>query len=186
VINDKKIAILAEDGVDQRQLAGIREALEKNGIKTEVLAPRKREVKGWTGENWGIRFRIQSTIDAAKPEDFDGVVIPGGAIHADHLREDEQSRNFIRQLFAAGKIVGALGHGVQVLIDADVIRGRKVTATSSVSTDLKNAGALIEDHDVAADNGLLTSRDERTMEAFTTELIDVLRKGLRQRTEAVI
>ncbi len=186
MISDRRIAILAEDGVNQRQLTAIREGLEKGGVRTDLISCRKREVKGWEDRNWGIRFKIDSHLNALKPEDFDGVVIPGGPLHADHLRENAQSQLFIRQLFASGKIVAALGHGVQVLIDSEIVKGRKVTGSPSIMTDLKNAGALLQDQEVTSDNGLLTGRNEKTVSAFTTELIDALRMGLRQRTEAVI
>lgn len=186
MISDRRIAILVADGVNQRQLTVIREGLEKGGIKTELISSGKREVKGWEEWNWGIRFKVDAFFNSSTPETFDGVVVPGGPYHADHLRENEQSHIFIRQLFASGRIVAALDHGVQVLIDSEIIKGRKVTGCPSIRTDLKNAGALLQDQDVTADNGLLTGRTEKNVDAFTTVLIDSLRKGLRQRTEAVI
>jgi protease I len=186
LISDRKIAILADDGVNQRQLSEIRDALEKGGVKTDLISSRKKEIKGWENRNWGTRFKTDSLIADSNAEDYDGVVIPGGALHADHLRECDDSRLFIRQFFASGKLVAALGHGVQVLIDSEVLKGRKITGSPSITTDLKNAGALLQAGEIAADNGLLTARNEKTVAAFTTELIDTLRKGLRQRTEAVI
>lgn len=186
MISDRRIAILAEDGVNQQQLAAIREALEENGIKTDLMACRGREIKGWEHRNWGTRFRIDCFINDGKPEQYDGVVIPGGALHADHLRESDHGHQFIRQLFASGKIVAAIGHGVQVLIDSGIVKGREVTAPPSVATDLKNAGAILQDRDITSDNGLLTARNDKAVEAFATELLDALRKGIRQRTESVI
>ena len=177
---------MADDGVNQRQLTDIRDTLEKNGITSDLIACRKREIKGWENRNWGIRFRVDALIKGSNPEDYDGIIIPGGVLHADRLRENEGCNSFIRQLFTSGKIVAALGHGVQVLIGSGILEERKVTGSPSIATDLRNAGAIFQDQDIVIDNGLLTAKNEKSVTAFMIQLVDALRRGLRQRSDAVI
>ena len=186
LISDQQIAILADHGVNQNELGVIRDRLEKSGVHVHVVSARKTEVKAWKDDNWGIRIKVDRQISEVNPEDFRGILIPCGVLHADTMRENSQIRDFVKQLFASGRLIGAMGHGIQVLMDAEIVDGRQVTASKSLKTDVVLAGGLWVDEDVVNDNGLITSRYETDLEKFTEIYLDTLRKGITQRTSTVI
>ena len=186
LISDQQIAILADHGVNQTELGMIRDRLEKSGVHVHVVSARKTEVKAWKDDNWGIRIKVDRQISEVNPEDFHGILIPGGVFHADTMRENSKIRDFVKQLFASGRLIGAMGHGIQVLMDAEIVDGRQVTASKSLKTDVVLAGGLWVDEDVVNDNGLITSRYETDLEKFTEIYLDTLRKGITQRTSTVI
>ena len=186
LISDQQIAILAQNGVGQTELGVIRERFEKSGVHVYVISPTQNEVKAWKDNNWGIRIKVDRHIAEVNSDDFHGLVIPGGVLHADKLREDKRIIAFVKQLFASGRLIGSMGHGLQVLINAEVIVGRQVTAATSLKTDVLLADGLWMDENVVNDNGLITSRSETDLEAFTKIYLDTLRQGITQRTSTVI
>jgi protease I len=186
LLSDLKIAVIVEHGVNQYELAGPREALEKAGLKVEIISPHMPEVKAWTEDDWGIRIKVDKQIPMVSFEDYQGVLIPGGPLHSDELRMNSFVLDFIKQLFSSGKIVGAVSHGLQVLISANVIDGRQVTACSSLRADIRNAGGVWADQDVVSDNGLITCRCEEDIEKFNKVFLEELRQGVHQRTETII
>ncbi len=184
--SDQRVAILAHDGVDQQELTATRDFLEKAGIKTDTIAFEGAEVKGWEHDQWGIRLRIDKHFSVVKPLDYDGVFIPGGPLHADELREKSQVNAFIKELFGAGKIVAGIGHGVQVLISANVLHGLKVSSLSSIAADVRHCGALVQDDAITADNGVITARSGDHLERFAQTMIDLLKSDVKQRVDVII
>ena len=120
-------------------------------------------------------------LNEANAEDFDALVLPGGVMNPDHLRRDPQVLEFVKSFFNAGKPVGAICHGPWTLIDAGVVRGRKMTSYETIQTDLKNAGAHWVDEEVVVDNGLVTSRKPDDLPAFNAKLIEEIAEGVHQR-----
>ena len=120
-------------------------------------------------------------LDEANGEEFDALVLPGGVMNPDHLRRDPQVLQFVKSFFTAGKPVGAICHGPWTLIDAGVVRGRKMTSYETIQTDLKNAGAQWVDEEVVVDNGLVTSRKPDDLPAFNAKLIEEIAEGVHQR-----
>lgn len=186
LISDQRIAVLADHGVNQSELTVTRELMEKAGVKMEILSNQPLEVKGWEGTDWGIRIRIDKQVNAVTPEDYDGIIIPGGVFHADTLRSIGDVQNFVKQMFSAGKIVASIGHGIQVMISSDILRGLKVTTPPSLKTDLLFCGAIPVNDDIVADNGIITGKSEKNLNQFTTVFLDTLRKGIKQRTASII
>lgn len=137
----KKVAILVADGFEQSEMTEPRQALDQAGAKTILVSPNEDKVKGWTEGNWGESFDVDLSLSDARPEDFDGLLLPGGVKNPDTLRMDEDAVEFVREIFNSGKPVAAICHGPWTLINAGVVSGRKMTSYPSVSIDLRNAGA---------------------------------------------
>jgi protease I len=173
-LNGKTIAILATDGVTQRELSEPRAALDDAGAETRFIAPRHGLIRSWDQDSYGGNFVVDAELKNARAEDYDALVLPGGVLNTDKLRALPIAVDFVRAFFDAGKPVAAICHGQQLMIDADMVRGKKVTSFPSLRTDLTNAGAEWLDEPVVADRGIITSRRSDDLAAFTARLIQEL------------
>lgn len=167
----KKIAILVENGFEQAELLKPREALDHAGATTVVVSPVNGKVKGWDMKEWGDEVEVDMALSDADPADFDALQLPGGVMNPDHLRMNPEAVEFVRAFFDAGKPVAAICHAPWSLIEADVVRGRRMTSWPSLKTDLKNAGAQWVDEEVVRDGNLVTSRKPDDIPAFNREMI---------------
>jgi protease I len=177
-LQGKKIAVLATDGFEQSELQRPRAALDEAGATTRVVSLESGQIKGWKKENWGDSVRVDLTLDKASADDFDALLLPGGVMNPDTLRQENKAVEFVRAFFAAGKPVAAICHGPQLLIEADVVRGRRLTSYASVKTDLKNAGAEWVDESVVVDQGLVTSRKPDDIPDFNRKMIEEFAEGI--------
>ena len=178
-LQGKKVAILATDGFEQDELISPLRALREAGADAKIVSPKRDQIKGWNYTDWGETIIVDVPLDKARPEDFDALVLPGGVINPDHLRREPAAVKFVKTFFQMGKPVAAICHGPQMLIEADVIRGRKLTSYMSIKTDLKNAGALWVEREVVVDNGLVTSRSPEDLPVFNAKMIEVFAEGAR-------
>jgi protease I len=183
-LNGKKVAIVVTDGFEQVELERPKEALERAGAVAHIVSPAGPNVKGWQHTKWGDEFPVDVALDDAVPEDYDALLLPGGVMNPDKLRRDERVLAFVKHFFAAGKPVAAICHGPWTLIDAGVVKGRKVTSYHSIQTDLKNAGANWVDEEVVVDNGLVTSRKPDDLPAFNKKVIEEFAEGHHNRRKA--
>lgn len=179
-LNGKKVAILVADGFEQIELTEPKQALEEAGAETEVVSPNKDWVKGWNRTDWGDEFVVNAPLAAAKAENYDALLLPGGVMNPDKLRRNKQALQFVKAFFEAGKPVAAICHGPWTLIDAGVVKGRKLTSYESIQADLKNAGAEWTDQEVVVDNGLVTSRKPDDLPAFNRKMIEEFAEGKHQ------
>jgi protease I len=180
-LNGKKIAILATDGFEQAELMEPRKALDEAGAKTFVISLKYGEIKGWKLKDWGDKVKVDKTLDDANPNDYDALVLPGGVINPDHLRMEPKAVTFVRQFVSTGRPVAAICHGPWTLVEADVVRGKKVTSWPSVKTDLKNAGANWVDQEVVTDGQFIFSRKPDDIPAFSKTIIEAVSRGVGQR-----
>ncbi len=176
----KKVAILVADGFEQVEMTEPRNALEKAGAETTLISPSSGKVKGWKHTRWGNQFAVDIPLEEAHAEDYDALVLPGGVMNPDHLRMNAQAVAFVKSFFDAGKPVAAICHGPWTLVEAGVVRGRKMTSYPSIKTDLKNAGASWVDEEVVVDNGLVTSRKPDDIPAFNRKMIEEFAEGIHQ------
>lgn len=183
-LNGKKIAILATDGFEQSELTKPLETLRNEGADVRVISPMAGEIKGWSGKDWGDAVKVDMTLDSAKVEDFDALVLPGGVMNPDKLRATESAVRFVKEFVQSGKPVGAICHGPWLLVEADVIRGKKVTSYGSIKTDMKNAGGEWVDLEVVCDQGLVTSRKPADIPAFVSKLTEEILEGRHDRSAA--
>jgi len=181
VLQGKKVAILVANGFEEEELTSPRWALEHAGAETKVVSPEQGgKVKAWKYTDWGKEIDVDVPLDSAKADDYDALLLPGGVMNPDHLRRNTKALDFVRSFFEKGKPVGAICHGPWTLIDAGVVRGRKLTSYESIQTDLKNAGAQWEDREVIVDNGLITSRKPNDLPAFNRKLIEEVAEGVHK------
>jgi protease I len=184
-IEGKRVAILATDGFEVSELLGPKQYLENEGAETEIISIHPGEIRGWADKNWGESVPVDSTVEDAKPDEFDALVLPGGVMNPDQLRMNPQAIEFVREFFVEGKPVGAICHGPWVLVEADVIDGREMTSWPSLKTDIVNAGGNWVDREVVVDGGLVTSRKPDDIPAFSRKLIEEISEGLHeQQTQA--
>lgn len=176
-LNGRTIAILATDGFEQSELTEPKRALEDAGATVHVISPKSGSIRGWNHTDWGDEVPVDRGLEQARPEDYDGLVLPGGQINPDKLRLEPRAVEFVRAFFAAGKPVGAICHGPWLLVEADVVRGREVTSWPSLRTDLRNAGAHWVDREVVVDQGLVTSRKPDDIPAFNAKIIEEFAEG---------
>ena len=183
VLEGKRVAILVADGFEQVELTDPRDALDSAGAKTEIVSPASGKVKGWKHTKWGSSFPVDITLSEARAEDYDALLLPGGVMNPDKLRKDETALRFVRSFFDAHKPVAAICHGPWTLIDAGVVKGRRLTSYQSIRTDLKNAGALWVDEEVVVDNGLVTCRQPDDIPAFNRKMIEEFSEGVHAEKE---
>lgn len=167
-LHGKKIAILVADDFEQSELKKSCAALEDAGAETHIVSPELGEVKGWFSGS----FPVDVKLKRANAADYDALLLPGGVTNPDKLRALPEAVAFVRSFFDAGKPVAAICHGPQILIEADVLQGRRLTSYPSVKTDLINAGAVWVDEKVVTDQGLVTSRIPDDLPFFNAEMIE--------------
>lgn len=183
-LKDKRIAILATDGVEGVELTSPREALEQAGATVEILAPEDGTVQLWEHTEKRGTVPVDRAVSEAAPEEYDGLVLPGGVRNADHLRMDAASVRFVADLTRRGVPVGVICHGAWILIEARVVGGRTLTSYPSLRTDLQNAGAHWVDEEVHNDHGLVSSRGPRDLPAFNARIVEEFAEGLHERKAA--
>lgn len=177
-LKDLRVAVLTEHGFEQEELTSPRDAMQRAGVDVEIISPQKGEVKAWDKGNWGIRVKVDKTLDEARPEDYDGLMLPGGVMNPDKLRQNEKAVAFIRHFMESGKPIAAICHAPQSLIETGMLRGRTLTSYPSLKTDLSNAGAHWVDKEVVVDNGLVTSRTPKDLPAFNKKVLEELTEGI--------
>ncbi|MBK1440372.1 type 1 glutamine amidotransferase [Parapedobacter sp. ISTM3] len=176
-LSNRKVAILTADGFEEIELTSPRDALQLEGATTHIVSPSKDVVRAKKGNEWSLDFDVDMSLDKANPNDYDALLLPGGVINPDTLRVDEKALEFVKAFFSAGKPVAAICHGPQVLIDAEVVEGRRMTSVKNISKDLINAGALWEDSAVVVDQGLVTSRTPDDLPDFNEKIIEEFAEG---------
>jgi protease I len=177
-LSGKKVAILVADGFEESELLKPRAALDEQGATTLIISPNASKVKSWTGEGFGPSVKVDQHLDDANPDDFDALLLPGGVLNPDKLRTIPAAVEFVRAFFDAGKPVAAICHGPQLLIEADVVSGRRMTSYPSVRRDLINAGADWVDEAVVTDQGLVTSRKPDDIPQFNRKMIEEFAEGV--------
>jgi protease I len=177
------VAILVTDGFEQVELTEPRKALDEAGATTKLVSPKRDRVRAWYFTEWSVEFPVDVTLDQAKPEDFDALMLPGGVINPDSLRIQPKAAAFAKAFFDAGKPVAAICHGPWTVIETGAARGRRMTSWPSLKTDLKNAGADWVDEEAVVDKGLVTSRKPDDIPAFNRETVKLF-SGARGRRHA--
>jgi len=171
-LSGKRIAFLATDGVEQVELTEPKKNLEDAGATTEIISPKSGEIKAWKFKEWGDKLKVDKSLDQADPEDYDALVLPGGVINPDHLRMEPKAVQFVKDFARTGRTIAAICHGPWTLIEAGLVRGKKMTSWPSLKTDLKNAGANWVDEPVIKDGNLVTSRKPDDIDTFSRAIMD--------------
>jgi protease I len=184
-LNGKKIAILAADGVEQVELEQPREAVTDAGAQTELLSIQEGEIQAMNHDiDKGDKFPVDKLVGDASPDDYDGLLLPGGTMNPDNLRVDESAIGFVQEFFKTGKPVGVICHGPWTLVEADLVRGRTLTSYPSIRTDIRNAGGNVVDEEVVVDQGLVSSRNPDDLPAFCAKIVEEFAEGAHDVADA--
>ena len=177
LIPDSRVLIVATDGFEESELFGPREILQKRGAEV-VLASLKRDpIQATIHDDPGKTIRPDLTVDEANADDFDALILPGGVRNPDTLRLHGNVIDLIRDFDRQGKPIGAICHGPWLLVEADLLRGKKATSWPSIRTDLRNAGADVVDEPAVTDGNIVTSRKPDDVEAFTDALVALIEEA---------
>jgi protease I len=170
----KRVLILATDGFEQSELIEPRKALKAAGIETVVASPKTGSIRGWNHSDWGESVAVDASLDDISADDFDALMLPGGALNPDKLRTENRAIDLVEEFDDAGKPIAAICHGPWLLVEADIIDGHTVTGWPSIRTDLENAGGDVVDEEVVVDGNIITSRKPDDIPAFSKALIAAL------------
>ena len=176
-LNGKKVAILATDGFEQAELLTPLEALRSEGAKVEVISLKPGDIQGFDHLKPDKKIHVDRKLDSVKPDDYDAIVLPGGASNPDQLRTRPEVQNFVRAFADAGKPVAAICHAPWILIDAGLAKNRRLTSWPTIRQDLRNAGAEVVDQEVVVDQDLITSRGPDDLPAFCARLVEEIATG---------
>ena len=170
-----KVLIVASSGFEQDELFVPLDRLRAAGCEVALAAPSLEPIRATVLDDPGEWITPDLTIEEADAVDWDALLLPGGLINPDHLRTNEQAVALVRAFLDAGKAVGAICHGPWLLIEADGVRGKRVTGWRSIRTDLRNAGGLVEDGPVVSDGALVTAVGPQDSAAFADALLAAAR-----------
>ena len=169
-----RVLIMASDGFEESELFGPRDILLREGAAVALAAPTMSPIQATVLDDPGKTIRPDLTIEQARADDFDALVLPGGVINPDKLRTNHSAIQLIRDFATQRKPVAAICHGPWLLVEADLLRGRTATCWRSIRTDLRNAGANVVDEPAVVDGNIVTSRQPEDVEAFTAALIRLI------------
>jgi protease I len=177
----QKIAFLATDGVEERELAEPWEALSRAGAELQLISTHPGDIQAVKGDSATRKLAVDRVVTAAAPGDYDALVLPGGVANPDRLRIDRDAVAFVRAFMDVDKPVAAICHGPWLLVEADVVRGRSLTSWPSLATDIRNAGGLWVDRAVETDQRLVTSRKPDDLPAFCAAVLRVFAVAMDER-----
>jgi protease I len=176
-LNGKNVAILAADMVERVELVEPRQALESAGARTDLISLKPGTIKAFDHFDPAEEIKVDKTVEEVDAADYDALMIPGGVGNPDLLRGDENAVAFVQSFFEDGKPVAAICHAPWVLVEAGVVRDRKVTSWPTLQTDIRNAGGNWVDEEVVVDSGLVTSRKPDDIPAFNAKMIEEFAEG---------
>ena len=180
-LNNKIIAVLAENGFEETELTSPAQRLKEEGATVHIISSRAGTIQAMKGDHdWTIEVDVDKMISEVSADDYQGLLLPGGVLNPDALRQDEAAIAFVKAFFEAGKPVAAICHGPQVLITAGVVAGRTLTSTQAIKIDLINAGAKWIDEEVVVDQGLVTSRGPKDLPAFNDKIVEEFAEGIHE------
>jgi protease I len=176
-LNGKKVAFLATDMVEQVELTEPWKAVEEAGGNPELVSLEEGEIQGFNHYDKADKFNVDRKVEDASIDDYDALVIPGGVGNPDTMRTDENAVRFVREFCEAGKPIAVICHAPWMLVEADVVRGRRLTSFWSIKTDVKNAGGNWVDEEVVVDGNIITSRYPKDLPAFNEELVELFARA---------
>lgn len=184
-LDGKTVAFLtAQEGVEEVELTEPWKAVKDAGATPKLIAPESGEVQTFNHLDKSSTYTVDQSLEDADPDDYDALVLPGGVANPDQLRTDERAIQFVQQIFTAGKPVGVICHGPWTLVEADLVRGRKLTSWPSLQTDIRNAGGEWVNEEVVVDQGLVSSRKPDDLPAFCSKIVEEFTEGRHETAQA--
>lgn len=185
------IAIVATDDFEEVELVEPKKALEDEGASVVVIAPHSGEIQAMRhDEKINTKVPVNVTLDVADPDEFDAVMLPGGALNADQLRVNDEAQEFVAAMDGDGKPVAVICHAPWLLVSADLVEGRTLTSYFTIQDDVRNAGGEWQDKEVVIDENWISSRQPNDIPSFNKAMIDVFAQykdmNLPQNANAVL
>ena len=168
-----RVAVLVTDNFEQVEMTEPREALDKAGAETVLISLKSGEVRGMNHDKAGQTFKVDLSLDRANPDEFDALLLPGGAMNADRLRAEPKVQQFVRTMDKYEKPIAIICHAPWIVISAGLVRGRQITGYHTIKDDLINAGAHYEDKEVIRDRNWVSSRQPQDIPAFNREMLEL-------------
>ena len=182
-IAQSRIAILATNGFEQSELEVPLSKLRQAGATVEVVSLESGEITGWDKKDWGSPIAVDRILDQANASDYDAIVLPGGQINPDLLRVEKNAIDFVKAFSRADKPIAAVCHSPWLLIEADLIKGKRATSYHSIKTDMMNAGARWEDSETVRDGNIITARNPGDLDAFVDAIVEAV-EGMAEKRSA--
>ncbi len=172
-LDNFRVAVLATDGFEEVELTEPVKELRNAGAKVDIVSLHGGNIQAVRHMDKSIQVPVDLTIDQARPENYDAIMLPGGALNADKMRAEPKVHEFLRAIHQAGKPMAVICHAPWELISANLVRGRTLTSYYTIQDDLRNAGANWVDQEVVVDGNLVTSRQPSDLPAFNREMINL-------------
>ena len=183
-LDGKKIAVLFTDGVEQVELEKPVDGLKNEGAEVTFLTLEAGEVQAFNHLDHADKIEVENAVSDADASDYDGLLLPGGVANPDFLRMDDDAVKFVASFAEQSKPIAAICHAPWTLVEADVVKGRKLTSWPSLQTDIANAGGEWVDEEVVVDEGLVTSRKPDDIPVFTEKAIEEFCEGKHEEMAA--
>ncbi len=171
-----RVAALVADGFEQVELTGPRKALERAGALVDIVSLRPGKIRGVNALYPGKKIEVDHLVQQANPDEYDALLLPGGLMNPDLLRQSEDARAFVRAFDEADKPIAVICHGPWLLASADLVRGRSLTSWPGIRDDMQNAGALWEDKAVVRDGNWVSSRSPRDLPKFNKAMVGLFKE----------
>jgi protease I len=168
-----RVAILATDGVEDAELKGPRKALDDAGAKTTLIAPKAGKIQSLNHSDKASQYNVDQTLDQVRADQFDAVLLPGGALNADTLRVHPRAQEFVREMNQSGKPMAFICHAPWLLVSAGLAKGRSMTSYHTIQDDIRNAGGKWQDEEVVQDKNWVSSRQPSDISAFNRSMIEL-------------
>jgi protease I len=168
-----RVAVLVANGFEQVEMTAPRTALDDAGAHTSLVSPEQQRVRGWNHTEWGDEFAVDVPLDAARPDQFDALLLPGGVMNPDTLRMNPRAVALVKSFFDEHKPVAVICHGPWTIIEAGAANGRRIASWPSLKTDLRNAGAIWMDDAAVTDGNLVSSRKPDDIPAFNAAMVEL-------------
>jgi len=175
-----RVAILVTNDFEQVEMTEPKKALEQAGAKPVIISEEAGEVYGMNHDVKADKFKVDMTLDQARPDDFDAVLLPGGALNADKLRVNPKAQEFVRRMDQAGKPFAIICHAPWLLVSAGLTKGRTMTSYYTIQDDIRNAGAKWQDQEMVRDRNWVTSRSPQDLPAFNKGMVTLFGENRSQ------
>ena len=172
-LKNKAVAIIATDGFEEIELTAPKSELEYYGVKVHIVSETEK-IKSWKDGHWSGDFFVDMFLDNIRVEEYGALIIPGGVINADRLRRNSKAIRIIKEFDKRKKIIAAICHGPQLLIEAGLVKGKNMTSHHAIRTDMINAGAKFMDYGVCSDGNYITAQGVDDISSFLKKIIGML------------
>jgi protease I len=165
-LQSKRIAVLVTSGFEEAELVEPAKALREAGARVDIVSQKREPIQAFQHQQPSIKVDVDKTFDQVSPDEYDAVLLPGGALNADTIRVDENAQRFVKRMNDERKPIAVICHAPWLLASAGLARGRTLTSWPTIADDLRNAGAKWVDREVVVDDNLVTSRGPKDIPAF--------------------